>query len=87
MTAGYTKITDYPSELTHKDCGGVVHSVEAAFIFYEIVSDGVGGWDYTGNRVDTIPMEGMDHQFECRRCGTIGEHFSSEIVGTEVSIR
>lgn len=81
------RITDYPAGLTHKDCGGEVHSVEAVFIQYEIVSDGNGGWEYTGNRLDTLPMEGMANEFECRACGTVGEHMTSEVVGTEVSIR
>ena len=78
------KITDYPADLTHKDCGGQVHSVEAVFIVYEIQSDGNGGYEYTGNHLDYIPMNGMENQFECHTCGKYADQVDCTIEGTEV---
>lgn len=84
MSKPVLRIDDQPIGLTHKDCGGEVHSVEAVYIIYEIVSDGADGFEYTGNRLDTVPMEGMNHEFECRRCGMTTDHWKAEIIGSEV---
>ena len=79
-----TKITDYPANLTHKDCGGDVHSIEAVFVIYEIVSDGDGGYEYTGNTIDTVPIDTINYQFECRRCGKYDDQYKCTIEGKEV---
>lgn len=73
--------------LLHKACGGEVASIEATYTTYQLVSDEYGGWDYNGVRLDADPMEGIDHEFICLKCGTNGHHFRSEVVDGEVIIR
>ena len=67
--------------IVHKGCEGEITSNEAVIISYDIISDGDGGWEYGGNRVDEYPFEGtMDYLFTCRKCGWWTEHFNAVIV-------
>jgi hypothetical protein len=80
------RIEQKTTPLTHKGCGGEVHSVEAVYITYEIASDGQGGWDYTGNSDMGDAVDGLDYQFECQVCGKYDDHYRVVIEGTEVEI-
>jgi hypothetical protein len=72
--------------INHKGCGGEIVSNEMVVISYEIVSDGAGGWEYGGNRVDEFPFEGpLDYLFTCRKCGWNTEHYNAIINGEEMS--
>jgi hypothetical protein len=73
--------------LTHRDCGGEIHSVEASYHTYEVQSDGKGGFDYTGNSEVADPVDGLDHLFECQVCGKYDTHYAVVIEGTEVVIK
>lgn len=81
------RIEQSTTPLTHKGCGGEIHSVEANYIIYEIVSDGNGGWDYTGNSDLTDPVDGFGYQFECQVCGKYDYHDAVVIEGTEVEFK
>lgn len=72
--------------ITHKGCDGEIVSNEMVVISYEIISDGNGGWEYGGNRIDEFPFEGpMDYLFTCRKCGWYTEHFNAVIEDDKMS--
>lgn len=70
--------------ITHKNCGGEIVSEELEVIGYEIISDGIGGWDYAMKRAysygddrgDSSPM------FKCLKCDWSSEHQLSVLDGT-----
>ena len=67
--------------IVHKGCEGEITSNEAVIISYDSISDGDGGWEYGGNRIDEYPFDGtMDYLFTCRKCGWWTEHFNAVIV-------
>lgn len=71
--------------IKHKVCGGEIVSNEMVVISYEIVSDGAGGWEYGGNKIDEFPFEGpLDYLFTCRSCGWSTEHYNAIIEGDEM---
>ena len=73
--------------ITHKDCGGEIVSEELEIVGYEIVSDGVGGWEYKGEKAYSY---GDDHGyssfvFNCVKCGWRTEHAFAIIDGAEMT--
>ena len=75
------QINQHADRITHKGCEGEITSNEAVIISYDIISDGDGGWEYGGNRIDEYPFDGtMDYLFTCRKCGWWTEHFNAVIV-------
>jgi len=87
MSKPVLRIEEKGTPLTHAECGGEIHSIEAVYIYYEVVSDGLGGFDYTGNSDMGDPLEGLSYQFECRVCGKYDDHFNVVVKGTEVKFK
>lgn len=70
--------------ITHKDCGGEIVSEELEVVGYEIVSDGIGGWDYAMKRAYSYGDEHgyASHMFKCVKCDWVSEHQLSVLNGT-----
>ena len=73
--------------ITHKDCGGEITSEELEVVGYEIVSDGVGGWDYAMKRAYSYGDDRgyAPYVFRCCKCDWHTEHDLAILDGSVMS--
>lgn len=87
MNKPVLRIEEKGTPLTHAECGGEIHSVEACYTMYGVEADGYGGFDYNGWSELGDAIDGFEYQFECRSCGKYDDHCNVVIEGTEVRFK
>ena len=72
--------------ITHKDCGGEIVSEELEVVGYEIVSDGLGGWEYKGEKAYSYGDDQSrgSYFFNCVKCGWRADHVFCIIDGAQM---